>query len=1006
MARSKKRARRVKRRTARAPRRRAKAEVLSEVVRGRPGEPFPIVGVGASAGGLEAFSQLLEALPANPGLALVLVQHLAPQHESALPALLGGVTPLPVVQVKDGMRVEADHVYVIPPNVHMSIVDHTLQLVPRPEDRSQYTPVDSFLHSLAEAVENGAIGVILSGTASDGALGVREIKAVGGITIAQEPESARYDGMPRAAIATGMVDLVRRPAEIATELIKIARHPYVRHPWPRKVGDDLIVSDKDLDRIFRLLRSASGVDFRHYKAATIRRRLQRRMALHRLSGIGPYLKHLQEHPGEVQQLSQDILIHVTRFFREPGSFETLTSRVLPKIIEHHGADDPVRIWVTGCSTGEEAYSFAMCLTEFLSARATEVAIQIFGTDISEAAIEHARSGIYPASIAADVSPERLRRFFTKVDHGYRVHKSIRDLCVFARQDVTRDPPFSRLDAILCRNVLIYMSTVLQQRLMNTFHYALRPTGFLMLGQAETIGAHADLFDLVDKKYKLYRKRSEAAVVNPGFTLDYMGLRSGLPKVPAGVRDEAGGIQREATRYILDTYGPPGVVVDQHHQIVQFRGQTGPFLEPAPGDASLSLLRMAREGLVPGLRKLISEARQKHTSVRKHGLRVRTNGGWRTVSVEVVPLPGDGKNHFLVLFKEDQPASGAPLRPGRGAVAPAAKAAGSTTRRQAELQQELAASREYLQSIIQELEAANEELQSANEEILSSNEELQSTNEELDTAKEELQSTNEELNTVNDELHARNEEVSGVNSDLVNLLASIQIAIVIVAGDLRIRRFTPMAEKLLNLIPSDVGRPIGHIKPAFDCPDLPELITQAVDNVALSEREVQGGRGRWYSLRIRPYKSLDNRIDGAVVSLFDITSAKEHEAELHEATDFTRAIVDAVRQPLVVLDADLRVRTVNSAFCRTFRTTSEAVERVFLYDLGNGLWDIASLRTRLQDVVPKNGAFDGFEVGIDVPGVGVRRLALNARRIDARGEVPGLILLAMEDVTERGGPDGA
>jgi two-component system CheB/CheR fusion protein len=1008
MPRRKKAAPSVRRRAARARRTsRSEEYALHDDAPAAPaGESVPIVGVGASAGGLEAFSQVLQALPENPGLALVLVQHLAPQHESALPTLLGGVTPLPVIQVEDGMRVETNHVYVIPPNVQMSIVDGGLQLVPRPDDRSQYTPIDFFLRSLAEAAENRAIGVILSGTASDGALGVREIKAVGGITIAQEPESARYDGMPRAAIATGMVDLVLRPSEIAAELMKIGRHPYLRHPWPRKVGDDLIVSDEDLEKVFRLLRTSSGVDFRHYKAPTIRRRLQRRMALHKISGIAQYLKHLQEHPGEVQQLYQDILIHVTRFFREPGSFEALTSRALPKIIDGHRADDPVRIWVSGCSTGEEAYSFAMCISEFMSARTTELPIQIFGTDISEAAIEHARSGIYPESIAADVSPERLRRFFTKVDHSYRIHKSIRDLCVFARQDVTRDPPFSRLDAILCRNVLIYMSTVLQQRLMTTFHYALKPDGILMLGQAETIGAHADLFDLVDKKYKIYRKRAEAVAPNLGFTLDYTGLRSGLPKARAAARDEVGAIQNEVTRYILDTYGPPGVVVDEHHQIVQFRGQTGRFLEPAPGDASLNLLRMAREGLVYGLRKLISEARQKHVSVRKHGVRLRANGGWRTVSIEVVPLIGGGKNHFLVLFGDDKGGTGAPLRPGRRAEAPRGKVpAAGTTRRLSELQHELAASREYLQSIIQELEAANEELQSANEEILSSNEELQSTNEELDTAKEELQSTNEELNTVNEELHGRNEELSRVNSDLVNLLASIQIAIVIVSGDLRIRRFTPMAEKLLNLIPSDVGRPIGHIKPAFDCPDLEQLISQAVDTVTLSEREVRDDSGQWYTLRIRPYKSLDNRIDGAVLSLFDITGAKKHEAELHEATDFVPAIVDTVRQPLVVLDGKLRVVTVNRAFCRAFGTTTADVEHRFLYDLGNGGWNTAPLRTLLEEVVPKNASFDDFELRFEMPGLGARKLMLNARRIDARGEIPALILLAMEDVTEASGRDG-
>jgi two-component system, chemotaxis family, CheB/CheR fusion protein len=969
-------------------------------------EPVTIVGIGASAGGLEAFSQLLQALPENPGLALVLVQHLAPQHESALPALLGGKTRLPVVQVTDGMRVQTNSVYVIPPNVHMSIVDGTLQLVPRPNDSTQYTPVDFFLRSLADVAEHHAIGVVLSGTASDGALGVRDIKAVGGITIAQDPETAKYDGMPRAAIATGMVDLVLRPSDIAGELVKITRHPHLRHPWPRKAGDDLLVADDHLERVFSLLRSASGVDFRHYKAPTIRRRLQRRMALHKLSGIEQYLGYLQEHPGEVHQLYQDLLINVTRFFREPGSFEVLADSVLPRIMEHRSPDDPVRVWVPGCSTGEEVYSIAIVLLEFLGGKKMTIPIQVFGTDVSDVAIEHARSGIYPASIAADVSAERLRRFFNKIDGSYRSHKAVRDLCLFARQDVTRDPPFSRLDLILCRNVLIYMSAVLQRRLINVFHYALKRTGFLMLGEAETIGGHADLFELLDKKYKLYSKRAAATSQALGFAVDYSSMRianpRGRPEAPA----EAGVVQGEVNRFILDAYGPPGVVVDQNQQIIQFRGQTGPFLEPSPGDASLNLLRMAREGLVYSLRKALGEARQKHAAVHKNGLRVRADGGWRTITLHVVPLTGPAKDHTLVLF-EDAPASvGRTSAPARGRArreAPAsrgrARAGGS---RVTDLQQELAASREYLQSIIQELEAANAELQSANEEILSSNEELQSTNEELDTAKEELQSTNEELNTVNEELHARNDELSRVNSDLVNLLGSVQIAIVIVAADLRIRRFTPMAEKVLNLIPSDVGRFIGHIKPSFECPDLEQLIHQAVENVAVSEREVHDGQGRWFSLRIRPYKNLENRIDGAVLSLFDISSAKQHETELHDARDFSRAVIDAVRQPLVVLDPELRIRMVNHAFCQMFRTTPDDVERRFVYDLWNGQPSVAHLRGLLEEVVVhKKRNLDDFEAAIDLPENGRRMLHLSARRFEARGEAPGLVLLAMEDVT----PDG-
>jgi two-component system CheB/CheR fusion protein len=828
-----------------------------------------VVGIGASAGGLEAFTQVLEALPEAAGLALVLVQHLAPQYESALPTLIGGKTRLPVLQVTDGMRVEADHVYVIPPNVQMKISNDVLHLVPRPGDRTQYTPIDFFLRSLAQSAGNRAIGVILSGTASDGAIGVREVQAVGGIAIAQQPETARYDGMPRAAIATGMVDLILSPETIATELARIAAHPYVRQAWPRKPGEDLVLDDGDLERVFGLLRASTGVDFRHYKLPTIMRRIQRRMALHKLSTFGQYVKHLQERPAEVGLLYRDILIHVTRFFREPESFDALAKHVFPALLDQR-ADEAVRVWVPGCSTGEEAYSVSIALAEYLSEqKKSGVPIQIFGTDISEAAVEFARTGLYPESIATDVSPERLRCFFTKADHAYRITKTIRDTCVFARQDVTRDPPFSRLDVILCRNVLIYMSTVLQQRLMSIFHYALKPTGYLMLGHAETIGPHVDFFELAEKKHRIYRKKL-VAPTRVGLPVEYGARPAGVRGVrPSDARDTAAAMHQEVDRVLLDRFSPPGVVVDPSLTIVQFRGQTVPYLEPAPGDASLNLMRMLREGLVFSTRKALAEVRQRRAPVSKTGIRVKTNGGWRAVDIEVVPITLAEKPHLLVLFQENAKRSPARMVRGR---APAARR-GHDDGTVQQLAQELAAGREYLQSIIQELEAANEELQSANEEVLSSNEELQSTNEELDTAKEELQSTNEELNTVNEELHARNEELSRVNSDLVNLLGRVQIAIDIVSSDLRIRRFTPMAEKLLNLIPGDVGRPIGNIKPNVECPDLEQLCAEVVDSMTVLEREVRDAQGRHFSLRVRPYKNLENRIEGAVLTLFDLDRSR-------------------------------------------------------------------------------------------------------------------------------------
>jgi two-component system CheB/CheR fusion protein len=877
--------------------------------------------VGASAGGLEAFTLLLRGLPPSPGIAIIFVQHLAPQHESALVPLLSAQTALPVVQAKEGMRVRSNRVYVIPPNVQMAINGNELHLRPRPDDRSQYTPIDSFLGSLASAAGPRAIGVILSGTASDGAVGVHDIKSAGGLTIAQTPSSAKYDGMPRAAIETGMVDLILPPDIIGGRLGYLAQHPSMRSL--DKNSQELPVAERELKELFDLLRTATGVDFRHYKLPTIKRRLFRRMALHRLNTVKEYLRLLHQDATETRNLYHDLLIHVTSFFREPESFEALAREVFPALVEKRPAESPIRVWVSGCSTGEEAYSIAIALTEFLRDHA-DIRIQIFATDVSEAAIEQARTGSYPLRIEADVSAERLRRFFTRHEGSYRVSKMIRDLCVFARQDLAKDPPFSRLDLILCRNVLIYMDLPLQKKLLSIFHYALNPNGFLVLGQAETVGAHGTLFSLVDKKFRVHRKKTASVAPLMSFPLDYSLPGVGSHKRPAV---ETGDSERlllgEVARTLVDRYAPPGVVVDGDMQIVQFRGQTGTFLEPAPGEASLNLLKMAREGLLYGIRTTIHAARQSRAPVHKDGLHVRTGQGWMPVSIDVIPISAAGRHYYVVLFDAQ---SGRSLR-----QAPASKASkgrkisdGEEGRHTGVLRRELAASREYLQSIIQELEAANEELQSANEEILSSNEELQSTNEELDTAKEELQSTNEELNTVNEEMHGRNEELTRVNSDLLNLLGSVQIAIVIVDADLRIRRFTPMAEKVLNLISSDLERSIAHINPNIGGVNLEELITSCIDTIVPVEREVQDREGHWYALRIRPYRSLDNKIDGAVIALFDIDAPKRFEEAARIASAFVEAVIHASSDPMAVIDEKLRVKAVNQRFLRMFSSLADDI----------------------------------------------------------------------------------
>ena len=767
---------------------------------------FTIVGVGASAGGFEAFGALLRKVPADVDLAIVFVQHLAPQHDSALVELLTPTTALPVVQVTEGLRVERGHVYVIPPNTRLSISGTQLHVEPRPQDRSQYTPIDAFFRSLAQSARHRCIGVILSGTASDGADGLSQIKAAGGVTIAQSPESAKYDGMPRAAIATGVIDLVLPPGAIGQKLADLTLGTHENEGRPPTSAADFSIAEEQLHQIFDLLRPTSGVDFRQYKLPTIKRRVLRRMALHRLSDLDEYIRLLQSDGNEIRNLYQDLLIHVTRFFREPESFEALVRLVFPTIVENRPRDRPIRVWVSGCATGEEAFSVAICLVEFLAKRQLDYRVQIFATDLSETAIEHARTGMYPHSIEADVSADRLRRFFVKHEGGYQITKMIRDLCIFARQDLIKDPPFSRLDVILCRNVLIYLDVLLQKKLLSVFHYALNSNGFLVLGQAETVGAQATLFSLEDKKSRIHRKRPSSAPPTVSFPVDYATVSAAAKRPPSEPPNIERLLQAEVSRVINDRFAPPAVVVDSDLQIVQFRGQTGAFLEPAPGQASLSLMKMAKEGLLYGLRSALSAARKSRGSVRRANLQVRSGQRWTRVDIEVVPLPAAGRMHFLVLF--DQHVQRRVDTDHRTETTATKPVDGKSRHSQVHsLERELAASREYLQSVIQELEAANEELQSANEEILSSNEELQSTNEELDTAKEELQSTNEELNTLNEELHGRNDELSRVNSDLVNLLGSVQIAIVIVGDDMRVRRFTPMAEKVTEFDPG--GRRPRH-----------------------------------------------------------------------------------------------------------------------------------------------------------------------------------------------------
>ena len=961
---------------------------------------FPVVGIGASAGGLEAFSDLLRQLPEKTGMAFVLVQHLDPKHSSELREILARTTRVPVQEVTDGVVVRPDNIYVIPPNTSMVLKDGALRLAARVLTRGQHMPIDHFLRSLAEARGNRAISVILSGTASDGTEGSRAVKAAGGITFAQDEESAKYASMPHSVVTAGCVDFVLPPGGIARELTRVAQHPYLT-PAPEKADLSLAAGDQ-MEALLSLLREGTGVDFTHYKQTTLQRRIKRRMVLHKVEKLKDYVRFVRNTPGEVEELYQDILIHVTGFFRDPEAFEALRKRVLPHLFKDSKKTGPIRVWVPGCSSGEEVYSLAMVMLEYLwlstmkTAKSSlgSVPFQIFATDISDSALDRARSGLYSDALVADVSAERLRRFFLRLDGGYQIVKPVREMCIFAKQNVAKDPPFSNLDLISCRNLLIYLGPVLQKRVIPTLHYALKPDGYVMLGEAESLGTFSEYFVPVEKKSKIFQKKKTATrLINYFGGLDY-GLRRTIedPKTPREPQPVFT-VEKEVDRLLMSRFVPASIVVNEEMEIVHFRGKTGPYLEPAAGHPTFSLSKMAREGLLVDLRAALAKAKKENSTVRKEGVQVQTNGHTREVNLEVTPLRGQvpEDRYYVIVFQDVMSAAAR----GREEKKQAAKAKDGISRENVQLKSELVQLREQFQSLIEEHETTTEEFKSANEEVLSANEELQSTNEELETAKEELQSTNEELTTLNEELQNRNAELSAANNDLLNLLGNVTVPVVIVDQDLRIRRFTPPAQKILNLLPSDVGRRLAEIRPNLSEDDLGKFAREAIDRVAPQDREVQESEtGAWYLMRVRPYKTWDNKIDGAVISFENIDSFKRN---FDHVTNYAGALIESAHSPILLLDASLRVVKANDAFRRTFAVSSEETDHRPVYDLGNRQWNIPRLRELLENILPDNGRVDDFEVRHQFPNLGERTMMLNARRIEPQLGRP-LILLDIDDVT--------
>jgi two-component system CheB/CheR fusion protein len=963
-------------------------DVTEEETEGSASDAY-VVGVGASAGGLDAYTELFRDMPADSGLIFVLVPHLDPKHATQLPELLQRSTEMRVKQIEEGEEARRNTIYVIPPDKDLGLMDGRFQLIERQEGKRRL-PINYFFRALAHDRRDRAIAVILSGTGSDGAVGLRAIKENLGMVMVQDPNTAKYAGMPESAIDTGMADYVLSVGDMPQRLIN-----YVENGQRRERLDGRTLTrdvSQALRKIFYLLRSETGHDFSAYKRNTILRRIDRRLNVHHIDDISAYVKLLQSDRREMSALFKDMLIGVTNFFRDEEAFEALKAALGSLLTKNKGE---FRAWVPGTATGEEAYSVAMILSELLAEKQLGVDVQIFATDISDDSIEKARAGIFSAGIADDVGKRRLERFFVREDNTYRIDREIREMVIFANQDVIKDPPFTRLDLVCCRNLLIYLDGELQKRLLPAFHYALRPGGILFLGSSESIGEFTELFETVDSRWKLFRAKQTSTTYHPVLDLAHVGDR----REP----ERARGAQKQTTieqisRMLLETYLPPCVVVDSQGEIKHIHGRTGKYLEPASGRPTMNINDMAREGLRLFLPNAIRKAKESREEVRHTNIKVKHNDSSSRIDVIVQPLQGSGDDTDLLLVAFEQTGE-------RDRQADAADR-DHATEEQPEyverLETELHYTRDNLQSTIEELETSNEELRSMNEEYQSTNEELKSANEELETSREELQSLNEELSTVNSELQEKISDLSRSSVVMQRYLDSLEIPTIFLDNKLRIRRFTEQASLVVNLVEADIGRPLSHITTKVEDEFLIDDAKRVLDTLQRSEKEIRVEDGRWYLRRIIPYKSPENLIDGVVISFVDIDLLKERTAQMiaaEQARNMAEAVVETLRDPLLVLDPDLRVVTANSAFMQMFRLGSDEVKGRILYEIGDGSFDIAELRKQLGEIVPQQRSFDGFEVEHDFARVGHKKLVLNARRLMHEESQVELLLLGMEEVGE-------
>ena len=916
---------------------------------------FPIVGVGASAGGLAAFESFFSGIPTDhpPGMAFVLVQHLAPDHKSLLTEIIARHTALRVLEAKEGMKVESDNIYVIPPNYNMALLDGTIRLSAPGSPRSQSMPIDFFFRSLARDQREQAICVILSGTGSDGTLGLRAVKEEGGISVAQTPETAEYDGMPKSALATGLVDFELDPLEMVPKILSFIRHSHLI-----RQSSEVTSSIEDYSsrkRVFELINLQTRHDFSQYKPSTINRRIERRLAIHQIQSLDEYAKFLHQTPDEIDALFRDLLIGVTSFFRDKEAFTKLEEDIVPGLFAAKEAGSSIRVWCPGCSTGEEAYSIAILLQEYVEKAGGKHVIQVFGTDIDPHAIAVARKGLYPASISADITPERISRFFTPATdgNGYSVNKSLRNLLIFSEQSIIKDPPFSRMDLISCRNFLIYVNSDLQKKLIPLFHYALNPKGILFLGSSETVGEFEYLFEALDRKLKFYRRKQDLVGVRRSVHTQLMpqALRTQAiiddkkSRTPPGVKYSLREITEQA---VLRESSLAGVLVNERGDILYVHGRTGKYLEQSQGEAGVrNIIGMSREGLKAKLAVALRKSIDKRETVRLTDVNVKTNGHFTRVNVTVRqvlagPVSASEQPLLVVLFEDVKTQESVPQSfQGEPGSLP------DSDKHLEELKLELSIKEDFLQDANDELEASNEQLKASNETMQSMNDELQSTNEELETSKEELQSINEELSTVNAELQAKVHELSKANNDMKNLLSGTNIATIFLDCEQRVLNFTPTARQIINLLSTDIGRPVSHIVANFRAYDgLSGDVKGVLDTLVPKNIQVETANGTWYNMIIQPYRTIENVVEGAVLSFIDITEAKHAKDMLAISEMKYRTLFETAHEGILILDGiSGRITNVNPYLLELLGHSEEEL-------LAREVWGIGLLR----DVVANREKF--------------------------------------------------